>query len=93
MLIFTSCGIYFYINNNIKNHYRVNKDIYYDGKVNDTIIAIGSDCLSVLSEGQIDRKTWNRVYIKTENNSVELNEWIKPIAKKYSDSISCRLYN
>ena len=56
-------------------------------------MAFGSDSLSVLSEGQIDRKTWNRVYIKTDNNSVELNEWIKPIAKKYSDSIRCRLYN
>ncbi len=55
-------------------------------------MAFGSDSMSVLDEGQIERKTWNRVYIKSNNKSVELNEWIKPIAKEYSDSIKCKIY-
>lgn len=86
-------GLYFYNKNEIKNHYTINKHIYYDGKINDSIIAIGSDSMSVLSQGQIARISWNRVYIKSNDDSVELNEWIKPIAKKYSDSIKCEFYN
>ena len=27
-----------------------------------------------------------------EDKSIELNEWIKPIAKEYSDSIKCKIY-
>ncbi len=94
LLLFSSViSAYFYNKYNINNHYKKNKDIYYDGKINDTIIAIGSDSMSVLSLGQIDRKSWNRVYIKTKDDAVELNEWIKPIARKYNESIRCKFYN
>lgn len=82
---------HFFIKYNIKEYYGENKDIYFKGNVTDTIIAIGSDKMSVLAEGQIERKTWNRVYIKTNNQTLELKEWIKPIATKYSDSIKCVL--
>jgi hypothetical protein len=82
---------HFYIKYSIEDYYGENKDIYLKGKIKDTIMAYGSDNMSVLAEGQIERKTWNRVYIKTGNNAVELNDWIKPIAKEYSDSIKCRL--
>ena len=85
-------GIYFYNKNSIRGYYGINREIYFDGKINDTIMAFGSDSMSVLAEGQIERKTWNRVYIKTNNKSIELNEWIKPIAKEYSDSIKCKIY-
>jgi hypothetical protein len=93
-LIILSCisGAYFYNKNSIKAYYGINRDIYFNGKINDTIMAFGSDSMSVLDEGQIERKTWNRVYIKSNNKSVELNEWIKPIAKEYSDSIKCKIY-
>jgi hypothetical protein len=85
-------GGYFYNIYSIEAYYGVNKEIYFDGEINDTIMAYGRDKMSVLAEGQIDRKTLNRVYIKTVNKSVELNDWIKPIAKKYSDSIKCEIY-
>jgi hypothetical protein len=92
-LTILSCiaGGHFFIKYNIEEYYGENKDIYLKGNVNDTIRAYGSDNMSVLAEGQIERKTWNRVYIKTDNNIVELNDWIKPIANKYSDSIKCEL--
>ena len=93
-LTILSCvaGGYFFNNYNIEDYYGVNKEIYFKGKINDTIMAFGSDRMSVLAEGQIERKTWNRVYIKANNKSIELNEWIKPIAKEYSDSIKCKIY-
>ena len=83
--------VYFYNMNNIKTYYGINKDIYFKGEINDTIIAYCSDSVSVLAIGQIERKSFNRVYIKSDKKSVELNEWIKPIAKEYSDSIKCRI--
>ncbi|WP_211196184.1 hypothetical protein [Flavobacterium sp. H122] len=90
-LTILSCiaGGYFYNKHSIEEYYGKNKDIYFQGKSNDTIIVLASDNMSVITEGKIERKTWNRVYIKTDKNTVELNDWIKPIAREYSDSIKC----
>ena len=85
-------GGYFYNKYNIEHYYGVNKEIYFDGNINDTIMAFGKDGMSVLAEAQIERKTWNRVYIKNCNKIVELKDWIKPISKEYSDSIKCKIY-
>lgn len=91
-ILFISGGGYFYHRYSIEAYYGKNKGIFFQGESNDTIIVLASDNMSVITEGKIERKTWNRIYIKTDKNTAELNDWIKPIAKEYSDSIKCKIY-
>ena len=93
MILSSIGGGYFYNRHVIKEHYGKNKEMYFEGKINDTILVLASDNMSVLAEGYIERKTYNRIFIKSENKTIELNDWLEPIKKEYSDSIKCQLTN
>ena len=89
MILSSIGGAYFYNRRVIKERYGKNKEMYFEGKINDTIQVIAGDNSSVLSQGYIERKTYNRIFIKVENKTIELNDWLEPIKKQYSDSIKC----
>ena len=92
-IILIICGGYFYNKYSIEKYYGDNKDIFFEGGVGDNIVAYGTgnDKISVLEQERIERKTFNRIYIKTDSLTIELNEWIKLIEKKYSEKVKCHI--
>lgn len=82
--------IWFFKNLGIEDYYGINNHIYFDGKENDTIVMTEKSTGQYITKGQIQRKTWNRVFIKTDNDSLDLKDWIEKKAG-YMVEVNCEL--
>lgn len=61
----------------IEDRYGANNNIYFDGKENDTVVMTYRSTKQTIAKGQIQRKTWDKVFIKSETDTLDLNDWIK----------------
>lgn len=69
-------GGYFLFCLNIEDYYGRNNHVYFDGKKNDTVLLKDSDTKQILAKGIIQRKSWNRVFILSNKDTLDLNDWI-----------------
>lgn len=74
----------------IEDYYGRNHHIYFDGKENYIVIMEDKNTNKFIVEGQIQRKTWNRIFIKTEKDTLDLNDWIEQKAG-YMVEVNCEL--
>ena len=89
-IILVSGIIWFFKGLGIEDFYSNNNHIYFDGSENDTVIMTDKSTSKFIAKAQIQRKTWNRIYLKTENDTIELNDWIEQKAGYMAD-INCAL--
>jgi len=74
----------------IEDKYQGHENVYFDSSKGDTIILTNSKTNQFISKGQIQRKTWNKVYIKSETDTLELFDWIEQNGGKITE-VKCDL--
>ena len=74
----------------IEDYYGRNNHVFFQGKKNDIVILINKNTNQIIAKGQIEKKSWNRVFIKSENETLELNKWLEKKAE-YMANIECEL--
>ena len=82
--------IWFFKNLGIEDYYANNNHIYFDGKENDIIVMTDKINSQFIAKGQIQRKTWNRIFVKTDNDTLDLKDWIEKKAG-YMVEVNCEL--
>ncbi len=74
----------------IEDYYGRNNHVFFNGKQNDTVIILDRTTEEHIAQGQILKKSWNRVFIKSKNDTLDLNEWIEQKAGYMAD-VKCEL--
>lgn len=89
-ILFLGLFIYLLHGISVEDFYGRNNNIYFDGSKGDTVIMTDPNTNQFISKGQISHKSWNRVYIKSENDTLDLNDWITQKAG-YMSNVKCKL--
>lgn len=81
---------WFLINLNIEDWYGKHNHVYADGKKGDKVILLDAQTSKEIATAEIENKTWERVFVKTESDTLELNDWIE---KKggYMADVKCEI--
>ncbi len=74
----------------IEDYYGNNNHIYFEGKENDSIVMKDITTNQFISKGKIQRKTWSRIFVKTEKDTLDLKDWIEKKAG-YMIEVNCEL--
>lgn len=89
-ILFLGLFIYLLHGISVEDFYGRNNNIYFDGSKGDTVIMTDPNTNQFISKGQISHKSWNRVYIKSKNDTLDLNDWITQKAG-YMVEVKCEL--
>ncbi|WP_144428994.1 hypothetical protein [Chryseobacterium sp. StRB126] len=90
MAILFGIGVYFLHGIGIEDYYGRNNHIYFEGKEGDTVVMVNNQTQQPIATGQIQRKTWNRVFIVSEKDTLDLMDWIEKEAG-YMAEVDCKL--
>ncbi|MEP2278475.1 hypothetical protein [Maribacter sp.] len=74
----------------IEDYYGRNNHVFFDGNKNDTILILDRGNDQIIAKGLIQRKSWNRVFIKSDNDTLDLNDWIN-LKAEYLADVKCEL--
>jgi hypothetical protein len=81
---------YFLCRLDIEDYYGRNNHVFFEGKYHDTILILDRETNKIIAKGQIEIKSWNRVFIGSEKDTLDLNDWIERKAG-YMANIICEI--
>lgn len=74
----------------IEDKYQGHENVYFDSSKGDTVILTDIQTNQFIAKGQIQRKTWNKVFIKSEADTLEFFDWIRQKKVEITD-VKCEL--
>jgi hypothetical protein len=61
----------------IEDNYLGHEHVYFDSSKGDTVILSDGITDRFIAKEQVQCKTWDKVFIKTGNDTIEILDWIK----------------
>jgi len=74
----------------IEDYYGRNNHVFFEGKERDTVVILDRTTEELIAKGLIQRKSWDRVFIMSDNDTLELNDWLEQKAGYMAD-VRCEL--